>query len=971
MTLARDARAHSSFFLVVPPPPNVRRHFLPWNCPLLPQAVEFLAGDWVGEGPLDLSDLLVIVPTRQSGRRLREALAGHAAAKNSAVFPPRVLLPDSLVATTAEEPEVAPRLDAQLAWTEVFRTVDLEAFRAVFPVDPPVRNFPWAMRLAQEFSKLQRALVETGLRFADVERLAGEDFPETERWRQLAQLERLQAQALATRGLREPHAARIAADGGAAFAGVRRVVMLGTPDPLPLALGVIARAAATREFDLVIFAPAGEAAAFDEWGRPRAAAWSGRVLELPDFEESVQLCANPAAQAERAAEVARRYGEPEGLLGVGVADPEILPLLENALRQAGLAAFNPEGRRRAGDGLYQLLLALATLVNDDAFAKVEALARCPDFLEFLRTRLGRNFSAARFLDELDRLHTRHLPPTLAEAREHVRPDGDALGALAVIAELRAMLRRGAFPENAAAALAEIFAARRFDLTREGDALAAESAEAWTEVLRETTEAARRFPGLAPAEWWEIARRLYGESVRYDDKAPGAVELQGWLELLWEDAPHLIVAGLNDGSVPDAVVGDPFLPESLRERLGLKTNAARFARDAYLLQALAMSRSGGGGGEQTSRPHSAGRVDILLGKASVAGDPLRPSRLLLRCADGELPERIRFLFRAADGARATPGWRRAWQLTPRAAPPPARVAVTGLRAWLACPFRFYLSYVLRMKGIEPGKTELDVFDFGHLCHAALEAMGRAETLRDCVDARRLREFLLGELDAAARNQFGAVLTLPLIVQLESARQRLSRAAEIQAETRAAGWVIERVEHPFEIEIAGLTVTGKIDRIDRHEKTGAWRVLDYKTSDKPVEPWQAHHRGVRRDEAPPEFAVFEVGGKRRVWADLQLPLYRRAVGAGPAEVSCAYFNLPKAAGETGIREWEDFSPELDAAAWRCAEGVTAAIRAGEFWPPSEDIAAEWDEFAALFHHGAADSVVRPGAGVSGVAGVGGTA
>jgi ATP-dependent helicase/nuclease subunit B len=40
----------------------------------------------------------------------------------------------------------------------------------------------------------------------------------------------------------------------------------------------------------------------------------------------------------------------------------------------------------------------------------------------------------------------------------------------------------------------------------------------------------------------------------------------------------VVAGLNDGLVPDAVVGDAFLPESLRERLGLKTNAARLARD---------------------------------------------------------------------------------------------------------------------------------------------------------------------------------------------------------------------------------------------------------------------------------------------------------------------------------------------------------------------------------------------------------
>ena len=60
-------------------PANVRRHFLPWDQPLLPQAVRFLAGDWTGGRPLDLSRLMVVVSTKQAGRRLREALAAFAA----------------------------------------------------------------------------------------------------------------------------------------------------------------------------------------------------------------------------------------------------------------------------------------------------------------------------------------------------------------------------------------------------------------------------------------------------------------------------------------------------------------------------------------------------------------------------------------------------------------------------------------------------------------------------------------------------------------------------------------------------------------------------------------------------------------------------------------------------------------------------------------------------------------------------
>lgn len=907
---------------------------------MLPQAVAFLAGPWKGGGPLDLSALMVVVPTKQSGRRLREAIAGYAATQGQAAFPPRVLTPDRLIASDATGSEASP-LESLLAWAEVFRGLELEEFRSVFPIDPPERNFAWAVRLAQGFARLQGSLAEAGLRLSDVPAKAGADFPEAERWRQIAELERRHTRELASRNLREAQAAKIERAAAPVLPeGIQGIVMLGTPDPLPLALRALAVHAQSVPVEVAVFAPEADAAAFDAWGRPLAETWTTRPFALREFEQRVQLCADPAAQAERVIAVARGYGGSDpGVLGAGVADSEVLPLLEAGLRHAGLAGFNPEGRACHGDGFYQLLAALAGLARDDSFAAVETLARCPDFLEFLPARGNAEVSAAGSLAALDEMRARHLPPDLAAARRHA--PGSA--ALAAVAELRATLVAGVFPENAAAALRLVFGARKFDLARPADALAAESAKAWTEVMRETKEAAAVFGNISNAEWWDVALRLYGELQHSDDKPAGAIELQGWLELLWEDAPHLVVTGLNDGSVPEAVVGDPFLPESLRERLGLKTNAARFTRDAYLLQALAACREQGG------------RLDLLLGKTSVAGDPLRPSRLLLRCADAELPRRIKFLFSAVESARPNPPWRRAWQLQVPEATLPSRVAVTALRAWLDCPFRFYLSRVLRMEPVDPGKTELDALDFGTLCHAALEAMGNERALRDCTDAAVLREFLLNTLDATAARRFGRELTLPLIVQLESARQRLSRAAEVQAQTRADGWVIEWVEKKFVLDVGGLVVSGKIDRIDRHERTGAIRVLDYKTSDKPAQPWETHLRPARRDETAPEFARFLHRERETVWGDLQLPVYLRAIAAEfPGETECGYFNLPKASTETGIARWDEYTRELAESAWRCAEGVAAAIRAREFWPPNEKVRPEYDDFAALFHHGVAESV-----------------
>lgn len=904
----------------------------------------WLAGDWSGTGPLDLSRLLVVVPTRQSGRRLREALAEHAAARGQAAFPPRVVTPESLL-NLGPAAGVASRLESLLAWVGVFRELPLDEFREVFPVDPPARNFSWALRLARQFARVQAMLAEGGLRMADVTAHAGADFPEAARWDQLGELEARHAGALAARGLRDAQAAKIAAAAAPAVPeGIGRIVILGTPDPLPLALVALAALAVMLPTDVVVYAPAGEAGAFDGWGRPVAEVWTGRTLELADFEQRVALCADPEAQVERIVALARGYPAPETMLAVGIADPEVLPLLENELLRADVPAFNPEGRPRLRSGLHALLTTLAEFAREPSFDTTAALLRCPDILAWLETRAGEAFSSADLLIEIDHLRARHLPATLEAARRQVAAFPSAAQALSALAELRDVLTTGDFPANAAAALTTIFRERKF----EADSPPAEAALAWTETLRETTRvwsAAGASGSLV--DGWELALGEYAEQVSPTERPAGALDLLGWLELLWEDAPHLVVAGFNDGCVPDAVVGDAFLPEGLRARLGLKTNAARFARDAYLLTALAAWRGG-----------VAGRLDLLFGKTSTVGEPMRPSRLLLRCADAELPQRIEWLFRPVVSAKPNLPWHRAWPLQPRRRGPITVLSVTALRDYLACPFRFYLKHGLGMERVDPLKAELDPRDFGTLVHEALQQLGDDATLRACTDERVLRDFVLARFEAAVRARYGAEHTLPLVVQFESARQRLRAAAALEAGERLAGWSTVRVEWKFSLPLGGVELHGKIDRIDRHAD-GRVRVLDYKTGDRAAVPVEAHLRSARADDAecPAWRRWTDDRGKDRIWTDLQLPLYRRAVFAEFGEnVGCGYFNLPKATGDTAIACWDGLTREMQTSAETCATGAATAIAAGEFWPPAElrGRAAEMDPFAELFHRGAAASI-----------------
>ena len=121
----------------------------------------------------------------------------------------------------------------------------------------------------------------------------------------------------------------------------------------------------------------------------------------------------------------------------------------------------------------------------------------------------------------------------------------------------------------------------------------------------------------------ILNSLKNQSIP-EKRAQNSLDIQGWLEVLWEDRPHLIMAGMNEGSIPNRIASDIFLPDSMRSKLGLRNNETVLARDNYIFNAALNWRNSGG------------RVDLILGKESLEGTPLKPSRLLFQCDDIELP-----------------------------------------------------------------------------------------------------------------------------------------------------------------------------------------------------------------------------------------------------------------------------------------------------------------------------------------------
>jgi ATP-dependent helicase/nuclease subunit B len=256
----------------------------------------------------------------------------------------------------------------------------------------------------------------------------------------------------------------------------------------------------------------------------------------------------------------------------------------------------------------------------------------------------------------------------------------------------------------------------------------------------------------------------------------------------------------------------------------------------------------------------------------------------------------------------------------------------------------------MASVDASKSDLDALDFGLLCHAALEALGREPSLQNTTDAELLTRFLHEQIDSAALRHWGRTPPLPVAVQVAAARSRLAAFALQEVAQRAAGWRTLHVEHAWEYIRHGKTFHGRIDRVDTHPEFGV-RVLDYKTSETATEPARAHlARHTRPLPHVLDAALLDVEGKPMRWTDLQLPLYVLALRNQfpDTPISAGYVCLPKTQADVEFALWPALSaPDLLDSAEACALAAADAILACRFWPPNPTIKPRnLGDFAPLF-------------------------
>jgi RecB family exonuclease len=270
---------------------------------------------------------------------------------------------------------------------------------------------------------------------------------------------------------------------------------------------------------------------------------------------------------------------------------------------------------------------------------------------------------------------------------------------------------------------------------------------------------------------------------------------------------MILGGMNEGVWPGLPRPDPWLAPQIRRLLDLPGLDFRTGLAAHdFMSALGAPR-------------------VLLTRARRDGrSPTIASRLWLRlqAMTGGLTrdQRLERLALALDASATTePATRPA--PSPPAEARPGRIAVTDLDRLKADPFAFYARAILRLKKEEPVDAEHHAAWKGIAVHEVLEAWFR----QDGCDPAKLR--------ARAEAMIADDAIHPMLRALWSPRlmEAIDWIAREAARDRDCGRMPILAEEFGEAEIAGVTLFGKVDRIDRLPD-GALAIVDYKTGKAPA-------------------------------------------------------------------------------------------------------------------------------------------
>ena len=326
--------------------------------------------------------------------------------------------------------------------------------------------------------------------------------------------------------------------------------------------------------------------------------------------------------------------------------------------------------------------------------------------------------------------------------------------------------------------------------------------------------------------------LTTHDVRRPDTPHAQILIWGTLEARVQGADLLILAGLNEGSWPEAPKPDPWLNRALRHRAGLLLPERRIGLSAHDFQQAAsapevwLTRSIRSDDAETVPSRWLNRIKNLLtglpeqgGKAALDAMMARGQHWLA------LAEALEKPGQTAPERRPAP--------CPPVAARPRGLSVTEIKRLIRDPYAIYARHVLRLRPLDPLMKLPDALLRGTILHEILEGF-----IRDT----------LGDSSLCTRAALTAKTETILAQKVPWAEARVIWYARME---RIADWFIEtelarrQIATPAKLEARGeaslddpdFTLRTMADRVDI-DASGALHIYDYKTGAPPTKDQQLH-------------------------------------------------------------------------------------------------------------------------------------
>ncbi|MDE2126489.1 MAG: PD-(D/E)XK nuclease family protein [Armatimonadetes bacterium] len=892
----------------------IELEFTGWEGLFLPLLVASLHRRFVAQDDWDMGAVVVVLRSARGRARLLQLLAERAAADHLLLTPPDIVtpgrLPEALMAHgTAEPPDI---VDA-LAWLTAVHTHGGDVLADLLGPAAEAGSGGRMMRsLSDDIRALYLELSAAGLSMLEASRrLMAAGFADA--GTRIAGLEAIVSEhnrLVEAAGFVDREAQRATTALHGDLRCDRTIVLAGVVElPVP-ARDMLLKSGA--QAIALVHAPESAAEGFDALGCLDPEYWLNRENAAGDLR--ILTVKRPAEQAPAIALLLNEIGgdlEADAVT-VGLCDERLAAQMQRELTGAGVPCRIAAGTELSKSTVFKLLRSIAAYVERPTPSNLAILAREPDLAAWM-VNTGVVANENILIRELDRWITELTPCTITPPVTY----GAIQRLLAALdGVLHPLLQLQPASETAAQlmlALGAIYQSVELAPHRERSRSASLTAAA--EILRTCAGLRADCDLNAAVSASELLRLLtdcLAETTTPDELSGDVVELAGWLELHLDDAQVLLLASANDEFLPARTPANALITADETASLATVSAGERLARDSYLFAAMRVGRRA---------------FAVVCSQSGTDEEPLMPSRLLAQCEPAVLVDRIkaftelrqRYHFATPDVPSPATG---AFLIPPPdgASPALAAMPVTGFRAYLRCPYRFYLKYVRRVREQRDDAVELDPAAFGNLLHATLAAFGRNDAVRDEQNPETIARFLRSELEEQLRKTVGSERSAFVEAQHIALESRLEVFARLQAQHAAAGWRIVAAE----TELAGVLpgtatpITGRIDRIDRRD--GHLLILDYKSGR--VRIPEKSHRGREGDPT--------------AWIDLQLPAYLLLTDAAKYDAESARAGiicLPAARKDAAVHE-AGWTAEDLAAAQKTAVDVIHKVEAGIFWPPSSE-------------------------------------